>query len=106
MEILDGKYYDYNIRDLIEFEKSLLFHKYFNNINCGILLSINKPFQVTKKYEKIRKTKKSDDDEDIFYALSTIDNITVLCIYLKNNPENIQGYDLLQHCLEEGCLQI
>ena len=26
-------------------------------------------------------------------------------INLKNNPENIQGYSLLEHCLDEYCLQ-
>lgn len=38
---------------------------------------------------KSQKLKKSDNEKDIFYALGTIDDITVLYIYLKNNPENI-----------------
>ena len=54
---------------------------------------------------KSQKLKKSDNEKDIFYALGTIDDITVLYIYLKNNPENIQGYSLLEHCLHEYCLQ-
>ena len=47
----------------------------------------------------------SRPDENIFYALSKIDNSRVFYIYLKNNPENIQGDTLLKYCLEEYCLE-
>ena len=96
---------NFELLDFIEFEKDLIYNKFINNINCGILLSIDKPIEFPDDYEKVRKIKKSDDEKDIFHALTTIDDITVKFIYLKNNPENIQGYSLLEHCLEEYCLQ-
>lgn len=39
------------------------------------------------------------------FGFTRIDNITILYIYHKENPENIQGDNLLDYCLEEYCLQ-
>ena len=42
----------------IEFEKDLIYNKLINNINCGILLSIDKPIEFPEDYEKVTKIKK------------------------------------------------
>lgn len=84
--------------------KHLIYNKILNNINCGILLSIDKPIKFPEEYQEIRGIR-IYDDENIFYSLSKIDNIRVFNIYVKNNPVHTQADNLLEYCLEEYCLQ-
>lgn len=53
--------HDFELLDLTEFERDLIYNKFINNINCGILLSIDKPIKFPEQNEKTRKIKKSDD---------------------------------------------
>lgn len=84
--------------------KHLIYNKILNNINCGVLLSIDKPIKFPEEYQEIRGIR-IYDDEHIFYSLSKIDNIKVFTIYVKNNPVHTQADNLLEYCLEEYCLQ-
>lgn len=84
--------------------KHLIYNKILNNINCGVLLSIDKPIKFPEEYQEIRGIR-IYDDENIFYSLSKIDNIRVFNIYVKNNPVHTQADNLLEYCLEEYCLQ-
>ena len=53
--------------DFIEFERDLICNNFLNNINCGILLSIDKEIKFPEQYEKFRNIKKSDDENIWFH---------------------------------------